>query len=53
MFATLLKLSPVFIFALPGVIAAALYPGRESKTTFITLLNELLPSGFAGWCSPP
>jgi SSS family solute:Na+ symporter len=40
--------SPVFIFALPGVIAAALYPGRESKTTFITLLNELLPSGVRG-----
>jgi SSS family solute:Na+ symporter len=48
MFATLLKLSPVFIFALPGVIAAALYPGRESKTTFITLLNDLLPSGVRG-----
>jgi hypothetical protein len=31
------------VFALPGVIAAALYPGRDSKTTFVTLLNELLP----------
>jgi solute:Na+ symporter, SSS family len=48
MFATLLKFSPVFIFALPGVIALALYPGREAKTTFITLLNELLPSGIRG-----
>jgi uncharacterized sodium:solute symporter family permease YidK len=28
MFAVLLKISPIFIFALPGVIAAALYPGR-------------------------
>ena len=38
-----LKLSPVFfIFALPGFVALALFPGRESKTTFITLLNELL-----------
>ena len=27
MFATLLKLLPIFIFALPGVIAFALYPG--------------------------
>ena len=48
MFATLLKLTPVFIFALPGVIAFALFPGREAKTTFVTLLNELLPSGLRG-----
>jgi SSS family solute:Na+ symporter len=48
MFAALLKLSPIFIFALPGVIAAALYPGRDPKTTFITLLNELLPNGVRG-----
>jgi len=48
MFATLLKLTPVFIFAVPGVIALALYPGRESKTTFVTLLNELLPTGIRG-----
>jgi len=48
MFATLLKLSPIFIFALPGVIAAALYPGREAKTTFVTLLSELLPTGVRG-----
>ena len=44
----LLKLTPVFIFALPGVIALALFPGREPKTTFVTLLNELLPSGVRG-----
>jgi solute:Na+ symporter, SSS family len=48
MFATLLKLSPIFIFALPGVIAAALYPGRDPKTTFVTLLGELLPTGVRG-----
>jgi len=48
MFTTLLKLLPVFIFALPGVIALALFPGRESKTTFVTLLNELLPTGVRG-----
>ena len=48
MFTVLLKLSPVFIFALPGVIALALFPGRESKTTFVTLLNELLPTGIRG-----
>jgi len=48
MFATLLKFTPVFIFAVPGVIAAVLFPGRESKTTFVTLLNELLPTGIRG-----
>jgi solute:Na+ symporter, SSS family len=48
MFATLLKLSPIFIFALPGVIAGALFPGRDPKTTFITLLNDLVPTGVRG-----
>lgn len=48
MFTTLLKLSPIFIFALPGVIAAALYPGRDPKMTFVTLLNDLLPAGVRG-----
>ncbi len=51
MFATLLKLLPVFIFALPGVIAYALYPGlegEETQQTFIILLNNLLPSGLRG-----
>src|SRR5215469_6177309 len=48
MFTTLLKVLPVFIFALPGVIALALFPSRESKTTFVTLLNELLPTGIRG-----
>ena len=47
--AVLLKLTPVFIFALPGVIASALFPGREPKETFVTLMNELLPSGSAAW----
>lgn len=51
MFATLLKLLPIFIFALPGVIAYALYPGlegEETKQTFVVLLNNLLPSGLRG-----
>jgi len=48
MFAVLLKLLPVFIFALPGVIALALFPGRDGKTIFVTLLNELLPTGIRG-----
>ncbi|MDX1284063.1 MAG: sodium/solute symporter, partial [Draconibacterium sp.] len=52
MFATLLKLLPIFIFALPGVIAFALFPGElqgeETKQTFVLLLNKLLPSGLRG-----
>lgn len=51
MFAVFLKLSPIFIFALPGVIAFALYPGLEgdeSQQTFIVLLNNLLPTGVRG-----
>jgi SSS family solute:Na+ symporter len=48
MFAVLLKLLPVFIFAMPGLICLALYPGREPKTTFITFLNDILPSGLRG-----
>jgi SSS family solute:Na+ symporter len=51
MFATLLKLLPIFLFALPGVIAYALYPGlegEETQQTFIVLLNNLLPSGLRG-----
>lgn len=52
MFATFLKLSPIFIFALPGVIAFALFPGElqgeETKQTFVLLLNKLLPVGLRG-----
>ncbi|MCA1761217.1 MAG: sodium/solute symporter, partial [Bacteroidales bacterium] len=51
MFAVFLKMFPVFIFALPGVIAFALFPGLdgdESQQTFIVLLNQLLPSGVRG-----
>ena len=52
MFATFLKLFPIFIFALPGVIAFALFPnelqGEETKQTFVLLLNKLLPSGLRG-----
>lgn len=52
MFATTLKLFPIFIFALPGVIAFALFPGElqgeETKQTFVLLLNKLLPAGLRG-----
>ena len=52
MFAVFLKLFPIFIFALPGVIAYALFPGElqgeATKQTFVLLLNRLLPSGLRG-----
>ena len=52
MFAVLLKLLPIFIFALPGVIAYALFPGElegdATKQTFVLLLDRLLPSGLRG-----
>jgi len=51
MFAVFLKLLPVFIFAVPGLIALALNPGmgeNESRQTFVWLLNNLLPEGFRG-----
>lgn len=52
MFAILLKLLPIFLFALPGVIAFALFPGElegeATKQTFVLLLNKLLPSGLRG-----
>jgi len=52
MFATLLKVTPVFLFALPGVIAYALFPGElqgeETKRTFVLLLDRLCPSGVRG-----
>ena len=52
MFAIFLKLLPVFIFALPGVIAFALFPGElegdATKQTFVLILNKLLPTGLRG-----
>jgi solute:Na+ symporter, SSS family len=49
MFCVLLKLTPIFIFAMPGVIASVLYPGlEEPKNTFVTLMNKLLPDGVRG-----
>ena len=53
MFAIFLKLLPVFIFALPGVIAFALFPneleGEATQQTFVLLLNKLLPAGLRGF----
>lgn len=52
MFAVFLKIFPIFLFALPGVIAYALFPGEltgdATKQTFVLLLDRLLPSGLRG-----
>ncbi|HUV01218.1 MAG TPA: sodium/solute symporter [Bacteroidales bacterium] len=52
MLATFLKIFPVFLFALPGVIAFALFPGElegdATRQTFVLLLDKLLPSGLRG-----
>ena len=50
MFAILLKLTPAFIFAVPGVIALVLFR-RHRGTAFVTLLGDLLPEGIPGLCA--
>src|SRR5437660_4536661 len=50
-FAGFLKILPVFIFVLPGIIAAALYSdihGRAADTAYPALVTRLLPAGFKG-----
>lgn len=50
-FAGFLKILPVFIFVLPGVIATALYAditGPASDQAFPALVTRLLPSGLKG-----
>jgi SSS family solute:Na+ symporter len=49
MLAILLKLTPAFIFALPGVIALVLFPGHNPRTAFVAILNGLLPDGVRGY----
>src|SRR6266568_8838067 len=43
-----LKILPVFIFVLPGIIAAALYPDIRSDAAYPALVTRLLPAGFKG-----
>ena len=50
-FAGFLKILPVFIFVLPGMIAAALYTDVRSTaadSAYPTLVTRLLPAGFKG-----
>mmetsp|Transcript_109207 Transcript_109207/g.315547 ORF Transcript_109207/g.315547 Transcript_109207/m.315547 type:complete len:555 (-) Transcript_109207:135-1799(-) len=50
-FAGWLKLTPMFLMVLPGLIAAALYPEdmeRDSNRAFAVLVSRLLPPGWQG-----
>src|SRR5947207_7764115 len=50
-FAGFLKILPVFIFVLPGIIAAALYAdvrGGQADSAYPFLVTRLLPTGFKG-----
>jgi SSS family solute:Na+ symporter len=50
-FAGFLKILPVFIFVLPGIIAAALYAdvrGAQADSAYPILVTRLLPIGFKG-----
>jgi SSS family solute:Na+ symporter len=50
-FAGFLKILPVFIFVLPGIIAAALFSdvrGGAADTAYPALVTRLLPQGFKG-----
>jgi SSS family solute:Na+ symporter len=51
LFAGFLKILPVFIFVLPGIIAAALYSDVRTgapDTAYPALVTRLLPAGFKG-----
>jgi SSS family solute:Na+ symporter len=48
MLAALLKITPVFVLVLPGVIAKALYPDVTGDNAYPLLVLRLLPSGLTG-----
>ena len=48
LFCGLLKILPVFILVLPGLIARALYPDIRGDEAYPTLVVRLLPSGMIG-----
>ncbi len=50
-FAGFLKILPVFIFVLPGAIAAALYPNIAHDAAYPTLVSQLVPAGLRGLIS--
>jgi SSS family solute:Na+ symporter len=48
LFCGLLKILPVFVLVLPGLIARALYPDVTGDDAYPTLVVRLLPSGLIG-----
>ncbi len=49
LFAASLKVLPLFVLVLPGLLAAAIFPGLSGDQTYPTLLaSNLLPSGIKG-----
>ena len=49
LFAASLKVLPLFVLVLPGLLAAAIFPGLSGDQTYPTLLtSNLLPSGVKG-----
>jgi SSS family solute:Na+ symporter len=48
LFCGLLKILPVFVLVLPGLIARALYPDIQGDDAYPTLVVRLLPSGMIG-----
>src|SRR5262249_41455876 len=47
-FAGYLKILPVFIFVLPGVVAAALFSDIKGDSAYPSLVTRLLPDGIKG-----
>ena len=48
MLAALLKITPVFVLVLPGIIAKALYPDVTGDNAYPIMVLRLLPSGLTG-----
>jgi SSS family solute:Na+ symporter len=48
LFCGLLKILPVFVLVLPGLIARALYPDIQGDEAYPTLVVRLLPAGMVG-----
>ncbi len=47
-FAGYLKILPVFILVVPGMIAYVLYPDAQGNSAYPTLVSRLLPEGLKG-----
>lgn len=48
LFAGFLKILPVFLFVLPGLLGRVLFPDAESHSIFPLMVEQLLPPGLKG-----